>query len=274
MRFADLHIHTHHSDGLRSPRQVVELAAAHQLAIIAISDHDNLAAIDEGTDFARERGIQLIAAIELSIEYRGVDLHLLAYGVDPLHRGLQQHLEHFRRGRIERGVRMVERLVAGGCPIRHDRVMELCGQGSLGRPHIARALVEAGVCGSIQQAFEQWLSPGCPGYVEKERFEAGAAIRLVREAGGLTSIAHPTLYPDFRQVTLDLFALGVDAVEAIHPEVDPAARADLQELARSHGKFLTGGSDDHGFEDLRTIGRVRVAEVLIEPLLSHLRARA
>lgn len=249
---------------------MVELAAAQQLGIIAISDHDNLAGIDEASALVREKGIQLIAAIELSIEYHGVDLHLLAYGVDPHHQALQQRLEQFRRYRLERGIRMVERLVAGGCPISQERVLELCGSGSLGRPHIARALVEAGVCGTIRESFERWLSPGCPGYVEKERFEASEAVRLVREAGGLTSVAHPTLYPNYQSLTLDLFALGVDGVETMHPEVDAAARAELEELARSHGKLLTGGSDDHGFEDLRTIGSIRVPEAVIEPLLNHL----
>lgn len=269
MRFADLHLHTHHSDGLRSPHEVIELAAFHQLGIIAISDHDNLAAIDEATVLARKKGIQVIPAVELSTEYENVDLHLLAYGFDHHDVALEARLERFRRARLERGERMVERLIQQGCSISLGRVHELRGTGALGRPHIARALVEAGVSVSVDDAFEKWLSPGCPGYVEKERFPAGEAIEVIRAAGGLTSIAHPTLYPDFQRLVRQLFERGADAVEAFHPQVNEISRAELQQLAKAHRKFVTGGSDDHGFEDLRTIGTIRLPEVEIAPLLSR-----
>lgn len=270
MRYADLHLHTFHSDGVRSPREVVDLARHYDLRIIAISDHDNLAAFPEARDYARSYQILVIPAVELSCDYEGTDLHLLAYGFDPSESRLNQRLASFRKTRLERGDRMVERLIAAGCPITRERVAELAGEGSLGRPHIARALVEAEVAATIQQAFDHWLRPGCPGYVEKERFHVRDAIDTVSGAGGLTSVAHPTLYPHPMQLLAEVFEAGAHAVEAFHPEVDESSSQEFQELARRHGKFVTGGSDDHGFDDLRTIGSIRVPESSLAPILDRL----
>jgi predicted metal-dependent phosphoesterase TrpH len=258
---------------MRSPVDVVELAAQHRLEIISISDHDNLAAIDEATEIARQKSVLVIPGIELSTEFRGVDVHLLAYAFNHHDANLERRLESFRRTRLDRGRLMVEKLAREGCRISHDRVMEICGDASLGRPHIARALIEEGLVGSMQEAFDRWLSPGRPGYVDKERFPTEEAIEVIHAIGGLTSVAHPTLYPDWMTVVRDLFKRGADAVEAHHPHVDAASRDELVALSRKHRKFVTGGSDDHGMEDLRTIGNVRVHEALIQPLLERMKDR-
>jgi 3',5'-nucleoside bisphosphate phosphatase len=271
VRFADLHLHTYHSDGVRSPLEVVELAARHHLGIISISDHDNLAAIDEAAEIGRQKSILVIPGIELSTEFRGVDVHLLAYAFDHHDENLEQRLESFRRTRLDRGRLMVEKLAGQGCRIRHERVLEICGNASLGRPHIARALIEQGVVSSMQEAFDRWLSPGRPGYVEKERFPTEEAIEVIHRIGGLTSVAHPTLYPNWLKVVSDLFDRGADAVEAYHPHVDADSRGELTGLAKDRRKFVTGGSDDHGMEDLRTIGSIRVPEGLIQPLLEGMK---
>ena len=270
MRFADLHLHTFHSDGVRSPRQVVDLAWHHQLQIIAISDHDNLAAIEEASAYARQRQIVVIPAVELSCDYQGNDVHLLGYAFDSTDRNLNDRLARFRAGRLLRGDRIIDRLIEQGVPIDRARVTEICGDGSMGRPHIARVMMEAGVVGSIQEAFEKWLSPGCAGYVEKERFQVSEALETIRRAGGLVSVAHPSLYPKPVELLDALFSAGADAVEALHPEVDEDSAREFQRLARDRGKFVTGGSDDHGFEDLRSIGNIRVPESLIGPILDRL----
>lgn len=270
MRFADLHLHTHHSDGTRSSREVVDLARRHRLDIIAISDHDNLAAWYEVRDYAAEQGVALIPAAELSAEHRGIDIHVLAYAFDPDNERLTSHLEQFRDARQTRGHRMVQKLIALGYPISSERVEELCAGGAMGRPHIARALVEAGHVESFQEAFTRLIGPGCPAFVPKPRFSIAATVELIRDAGGLTSIAHPTLYPGHEQIVPELFELGIDAVEVFHPDVDETNRKLHERSAARHDKFVTGGSDDHGMAKAKqTIGTVRVPESLIRPILER-----
>jgi len=274
MRFADLHLHTYHSDGMRSPRDIVELAASHQLDIIAISDHDNLAAFHEAAPLAHERSILLIPAVELSAAYRGVDVHILAYSFDPEDAKIAERLEHFRQARETRGIRMVENLQQLGYPITTEQVQALSGDGALGRPHVARALIESGVVESIDDAFRTLLKPGKPGFVPKARLDVDDAVEMIHAAGGLLSVAHPTLYPDHQTIVPELFERGVDGVEAHHPKVDLDAQRFYIELAKYHGKIVTGGSDDHGFDGREAIGSVRVPEDEIQMIVERVEQRA
>lgn len=272
MRFADLHTHTHHSDGTRSPKEVVDLARKHGITILSISDHDNLAAYFEIKKYADESGVLLIPGIELSCEYEGVDVHVLAYAFDATDERIEARLRGFRETRQRRGAVMVDRLRSLGYDkITQQRVEQLAGGGSLGRPHVARALVEAGYVPSVSQAFDKLLGTGKPAYVEKERFRISEAVALIRAAGGVTSIAHPTLYPKHETVVPILLDAGIDAVEVIHPDVDALNREKYTNLVRFRGKFATGGSDDHGaVKKVETLGTVRVPETMIQPLLDRL----
>ncbi len=271
--FADLHLHTFHSDGVRSPAGVVRLAGEHSLSVIAISDHDSLAAFPEAEPLAREAGILLIPAVELSITWEGIDVHLLAYAFDPEDAALAETLARCRATREERGRTMAVRLREIGVPIDLDRLREICGGGSVGRPHVARCLVEIGAVASIDEAFERYLSPGRPGWVEKERIELDEAIALVRDAGGMTSIAHPTLYPDAERIVREMIPHGVDAIEVLHPDVPPGEAERFRRIAAEHGILTTGGSDDHGFDGRDTIGSVPVPLELVEPIVDRWRRR-
>lgn len=267
-RFADLHLHTYHSDGTRSPREVVDLARERGLDIIAISDHDNIAAYFEIKKYADERGVTLIPATELSCAYRGVDVHILAYAFDPFNETIEPRLHHFREVRHRRGYEMVERLNSLGYHITAERVDELAGGGAMGRPHVARALVERGYVSSVNEAFERFLGPGKPGYVEKARFQIDDAVKLIHDAGGVLSVAHPSHYPDKEQTVVELLDAGIDAVEVMHPDVPDADRERFTNIAKFRGKFVTGGSDDHGAaKAVETIGTIRVPEGLIEPIV-------
>lgn len=271
MRYADLHTHTFHSDGTRSPKEVIDVAAAAGLDILAISDHDNLAAYFEISDYAATAGITLIPAAELSAEFHGVDVHILAYAFDPADRAIQSRLASFRATRARRGELICERLGEHGAPVSLERVRELAGQGSMGRPHVARALVEAGHAVDLQDAFDRYLKPGCPTYVSKERFSIPEAVSLIRGAGGITSVAHPTLYPDHRSLVPEILDHGVDAIEIIHPDVDEDSRSWYGALARSRKVGITGGSDDHGdAKMLKTLGTILVPETEIGAVLSRL----
>ena len=271
MRYADLHTHTYHSDGTRSPREVIDVAHRHGLEILAISDHDNLAAYFEVKPYADEQGIMLVPAVELSCGFEGVDVHVLAYAFDPLDETIAAKLRLFRDARERRGQRMVERLQALGYDITVRRVEELAAGGAVGRPHVARALVEAGHAPSVSAAFDSLLGTGKPGYVEKDRFRIAEAVSMIRSAGGVTSVAHPSSYPDHARIVPLVLDSGVDAVEAIHPDVPEQDREMYTNLARFRGKFITGGSDDHGtVKTVQTLGSIRIPENLIGPILERL----
>lgn len=270
MRYADLHTHTYHSDGTRSPKEVVDVALAHGIEILAISDHDNLAAYYEIQPYAISRGVTLIPAIELSCGYEGIDVHVLAYAFDAHDEHIDKRLRGFRDTRQQRGHAIVERLRSLGYPIAPDRVDQLAAGGAVGRPHVARALVEAGHVASVSEAFDKLLGSGKPAYIDKERFEIEEAVALIRNAGGVTSIAHPTLYPDHSRLVPILLDAGIDAVEVLHPQVDENHRHRYANLARFRGKFTTGGSDDHGtVKTSETLGTIKVPETMIGPILER-----
>jgi hypothetical protein len=271
VRYADLHTHTYHSDGTRSPREVVDVARQHGIDILAISDHDNVAAYFEIKAHADAVGVTLIPAIELSCLHDGVDVHVLAYAFNPDNERIHERLRGFRETRQQRGYAMVERLRSLGYTISAERVDQLAAGGAMGRPHVARALVEAGYVASVSEAFDKLLGTGKPGYVDKERFRIDEAIDLIRDAGGLTSIAHPTLYPNHETLVPELLDLGIDAVEVYHPQVDEPNRERYANLVRFRGKFATGGSDDHGtVKTSETLGTVKVPSSMIGPILERL----
>lgn len=271
MRYADLHTHTTHSDGTRSPREVIDVARAHGIEIVSISDHDNLAAFFEIKMYAESAGVTLVPGVELSCAYSGVDVHILAYAFDAFDERIDERLRRFRETRQKRGRRMVEKLRSLGYRISSERVEELAAGGAVGRPHVARALVEGHYVASVSDAFDRLIGAGKPAYVEKERFQIDEAVALFHSAGGVLSVAHPTLYPDADRIVPVALDAGVDAVEVFHPDVDEASREKYRNLARFRGKFVTGGSDDHGtVKTSETLGTIRVPENLLAPILDRL----
>jgi 3',5'-nucleoside bisphosphate phosphatase len=271
VRYADLHTHTYHSDGTRSPKEVLDVALAHGIEVVAISDHDNLAAYFEIKPYADERGITLVPAIELSCGFEGIDVHVLAYAFDAHDERIEQRLRSFRETRQRRGYAIVERLRDLGVPISAERVDQLAAGGAVGRPHVARALVEAGHVSSVTEAFDRYLGTDKPANVEKERFRINEAVSLIRAAGGVTSVAHPTLYPNHEALVPRLLDAGIDAVEIMHPEVSEGHRKIYANLVRFRKKFATGGSDDHGtVKKVQTLGTIKVPETMIAPILERL----
>jgi len=270
VRFADLHTHTYHSDGTRAPREVIDVARSHGIDIVSISDHDNLAAYFETRAYAASVGVTLIPGIELSCGFAGVDVHILAYAFDPLDPRIDHRLRAFRDARQRRGHAIVDKLRGLGINIRPERVDELAAGGAVGRPHVARALVEAGHVASVSEAFDIYLAAGKPAHVEKARFQVADAVELIRSAGGVTSVAHPAIYPDHSSIVPQLLDAGVDAVEVLHPDVDEIERERYTNLARFRGKFITGGSDDHGkVKTVETLGSIKVPESWIAPILER-----
>src|SRR3954465_16072550 len=268
LRFADLHTHTYHSDGTRSPAEVVNVALAHGIEILAISDHDNLAAYFEIKTYADSKGVTLIPATELSCAYEGVDIHILAYAFDAHDERVDAKLRKFRGGRQRRGGGILERLRALNYNISSERVEQLAAGGAVGRPHVARALVEAGYVASVSEAFDKLLGTGKPAFIDKERFRIDEAVALIHDAGGVTSIAHPSHYPNHFELVPTLLDQGIDGVEVFHPDVPDDHRERFTQIARFRGKMITGGSDDHGtVKTSETLGTIRVPESAIAPIL-------
>jgi hypothetical protein len=251
-RRIDLHAHTVVSDGTLTPTQLVELAAQKGLAAIALTDHDHLGGLEEARRAGERLGVEIVPGIELSANLapHKADIHLLAYLVDPAHLELAARLERFREVRARRGVLIVEKLRALGVDLTMEDVARAAGPGagSIGRPHVARALMEKRLVSSVQEAFERWLGEGRPAYVEKEKLDAREGIALVHAAGGVAVLAHPGLLPQESRYAIlrALAAVGLDGVEVEHSRHSSDERRTLRKLAQELSLVETGGSDFHG----------------------------
>lgn len=244
-RRIDLHAHTVVSDGTLTPTQLVELAARKGLAALALTDHDHLGGVDEARRAGERLGVEIVAGVELSVAHAAGDVHLLGYLVDPHEERLAARLAEFRSVRAARGRQIVEKLQGLGVDI---RVEELPAAESVGRPHVARALVDKRIVASMQEAFERWLGEGRPAYVPKAKIDAQEAIELVHGAGGVAVLAHPGLLSDKHRYAIvrELAALGLDGVEVEHSRHASEERRRLREIAKELGLVETGGSDFHG----------------------------
>jgi predicted metal-dependent phosphoesterase TrpH len=247
---ADLHSHSNASDGTTPPADVMARAAAAGLDVVALTDHDTVAGHAEAAA-ALPPGLTLLPGMELSCKLQGHSVHVLAYLFDPGHAELAAELAKIRQSRISRAREMVDRLAGLGAPVSWEQVTRIAAGGVVGRPHIARALAEAGVVPTPVDAFTpEWIGPGGPAYVSRYALEPTRAIRLVRDAGGVTVLAHPRglgrgwQIPD--DVIADLAAAGLTGLEVNHPQQDEPRRRELSELAADLGLIPTGGSDDHG----------------------------
>lgn len=249
----DLHTHSTASDGTDTPAELVRNAAAAGLDVVALTDHDTVGGYAKATAalYGLDRPLTLVTGAELSCRVQGVPLHMLAYLFDPAEPELYRERELLRDGRVPRAQAMVERIRDLGVPLTWERVAEIAGDGSVGRPHIATALVELGVVGSVSEAFStEWLANDGRAYVPKHELDPFDAIRLVKGAGGVTVFAHPGAHkrgmtvPD--EVTAELAAAGLDGIEVDHTDHDAPTRARLRAMAAELGLLTTGSSDYHG----------------------------
>jgi predicted metal-dependent phosphoesterase TrpH len=259
---ADLHTHSTASDGSHRPAQVVELACRAGLAAVALTDHDTLAGLPEARAAAASTGLEVIAGVEITCEFRQRELHLLAYFVDPAEPALGAALARIRQGRVERFREMVERLRACGVSV-DEEGLETTPH-SIGRRHLAELLVRQGQAGSIREAFARWLADGGQAEVPKKRLDVADAITLVRAAGGVAAWAHP-LYDAHYDQLAELAGLGLGAVEVDYPQVSRGRRDELRRWAEALGLAVTGGSDCHG-PGRRSVGACTVSDAELERL--------
>jgi predicted metal-dependent phosphoesterase TrpH len=246
----DLHTHSTASDGTDTPAELVRNAAAAGLDVVALTDHDTTRGHAEAAAAVPE-GVTLVTGAELSCRLDGVGVHMLAYLFDAEEPELLRERELVRDDRVPRARAMVGRLQALGVPVEWKQVARIAGDGSVGRPHIAEALVELGVVPSVSDAFTpQWLADGGRAYVEKHELDPFTAVRLVKAAGGVTVFAHPLAVKRGRVVpeaaVAELAACGLDGIEVDHMDHDEPTRARLRALAADLGLLTTGSSDYHG----------------------------
>ncbi|MFJ1752221.1 PHP domain-containing protein [Kitasatospora sp. NPDC088134] len=247
----DLHAHSNASDGTDSPAELVANAVAAGLDVVALTDHDTVAGYGEAAAALAGTGLTLVPGAELSCQVDGISLHLLAYLFDPAEPAFAAERELVRTDRFRRGRAIVERCRELGAPISWEQVERIAGNGSVGRPHIASALVEAGVVATVSDAFTpEWLANGGRADVRKHETDPAVAVRLVRAAGGVPVFAHPGADKRGRTVSdaviADLAAVGLGGLEVDHTDHDEPTRARLRGLAGELGLFTTGSSDYHG----------------------------
>lgn len=243
----DLHIHTTASDGLHTPDQIVDKAVAAGLRGIAITDHDTVAGIAPALAYMDSSRIHLnlIPGIELNTEYKGKEVHILGYYIEVNNGELNQHLEEIRAARTTRGAQIVARLNQLGLPLSLAEVQAYAAGESLGRPHIARALVHRGYTDSVEEAFNLYLEKGKPAYVPRYKFTPQEAIQWVKKAGGISVLAHPGLIKD-EHIVDEVLSMGIEGLEVFHPQHTYMDSRNYLHKTRQSQLLVTGGSDFHG----------------------------
>jgi len=249
LSIGDFHNHSTCSDGKLTPTQLVDLAASRGVRIFALSDHDTLDGQEEAARAAaRHPGFTLIPGVELSCDVPGTEVHMLGLFVNRHDQALLDQLEQFRRGRIERAEKMVEALARLGVPIEWSRVQEIAGEASVGRPHVAQALLERGHIQRFEEAFDRYLGRNGPAYFERQKLTPHDAITMIRAAGGLPIFAHPSFTDGYEEIATDLAAHGLLGMEVYYKHYEPEQVEALRQLADRLGLFTSGGSDFHGIE--------------------------
>ncbi len=262
---ADLHLHTTASDGTWSLPEVINMAEACGLTTISITDHDTVDALT--TLSTSHTGLEIIAGIEFGTEYSSHEVHILGYGIDISNRALLKTLEMLKAERESRARAMVERLNELGCSITFSRVKELAGPGTIGRVHIAQALMGAGYTQSVREGFSRYLEINGPAYVPRKKLTIRNAIELIKGAGGVPVLAHPGLVGD-DQLVKDVINMGVLGLEVIHSSHDRWQTGKYYRMARQMQVVPTGGSDCHGPQgkDKALIGKYAIPDTWVREL--------
>lgn len=264
---ADLHIHTHYSDGTSSPAEVVQDALRGGLGCIAITDHDTVDGISPAVEAARGHDLEVLPGIELSTEINGKDVHMLGYLFNWQDASLLEHLDKIQDARGERMKQMIQKLEALGIrDVSFEEISAGAKTKSLGRPHLAAALVEKKVVGSIKAAFDKFLAEGAPAYVPKFKQTPHEAIRLIKSFGGIAVLAHPML-TNMDALIPGFAAAGMGGLEVYYPYCSETVTRYYEGLASKHHLMMTGGSDAHGEAKKHTfIGKIKIPYELVEKL--------
>lgn len=249
MYTADLHVHSTYSDGLLAPSEILDWGIKKGLRALSITDHDSVSGIPDALSYSRDKNIEVIPGIELSTDYERVEVHILGYFIEYEDPGLNSFLKKLRNSRAERAEKMVKKLNSMGCNISFKDVCQSAGDASsIGRPHVARALVNYGYCKSTEEAFERYIGYGRSAYVERYKLSPFEAVKLIINSRGVPCMAHPGLI-----INIDKFKLlkklkdwGLAAVEVYHTRHSSEEVNLFKEISDKLGLIPTGGTDCHG----------------------------
>lgn len=250
--YVDLHMHTTESDGRLTPAELVDLAASRDLRIIAVTDHDTTEGLEEAYEALKKHPqMTIIPGIELSTDIPGSEVHILGYFLDYHDPKFQEVLREFRAARYDRGRRMVDKLRSLGVYITWERVLEIAGggAGSVGRPHVAQAMVEGGYVPTVKEAFDYYIGRNGPAYAERAKLTPQEAVALIRGVGGLAVLAHPRdVLTNLEPILDDICAAGLSGMEAYYHGYKGEVHDYLRQVCRERGLIPCGGSDFHGIE--------------------------
>ncbi|MEN8188619.1 MAG: PHP domain-containing protein [Thermodesulfobacteriota bacterium] len=246
----DLHTHSIYSDGTQSPAELVELAVNRRLRGLSLTDHDTTEGNREAVETGKALGIEVIPGLEISTRYDSLPLHILGYWVDDTDSVLADALLRLQQGREKRNKKIITVLQELGIAITETKVLRVSGRGLVGRPHIARVLIESGVVRNMHQAFDKFLKKGAPAYVARFAFSVEESIAMIHGAGGIAVLAHPGQIPGDKYGLARLLDIlcscGLDGIEAYYPSHSVQFRKSLVKMADRRDLVLTGGSDYHG----------------------------
>ncbi len=241
---ADLHAHTTYSDGTLTPPELADHMVRAGLSGFAVTDHDTVAGLAPAAEAARARNLKFVPGIEMSTQIQGVEMHVLGYYIDVTAPGIVRYTSDVPQRRRERAGKIVERLNEMGVPIRFDDVLQIAGEGTIGRPHIAQALQNQGHVGSVAEAFVRYIRDGAPAFIPTVKVSAVDAIQTIHEAGGVAVLAHPGHWTR-HAILLTLIRAGLDGIEVRHPSHSNWLTNYYRALAEDFSLLATGGSDYH-----------------------------
>lgn len=269
--FVDLHVHSSFSDGTYGPERIAELGKQLGLRALALTDHDTVDGCELLANACAKLELEFVPATELTTNYNDIEVHILGYFIDTGNGALRAALTAAQTARKNRVGQMVQKLNRLGLRLAAESIYGLGQCSSLGRPHVARALVQAGLCASYDDAFERYLGKNKPAWVPNHKMPACEAIALIHAAGGVAVVAHPGLNGADSTIP-SLIKAGLDGIECYHTKHNPAQTTRYLRLAACHGLLVTGGSDCHGdIKGKPLIGTVKVAYTLVEQLKAHTR---
>ena len=246
----DLHMHSHFSDGTLAPSDLVQRVAKAGVKVMALTDHDTIAGLSEARAEADRQGIALVSGVELTCDWNGRMIHLVGLGFDENHPAFPAYMQHLIDLRYKRAEKIAERLEKKGVAKEIlETAKRFAGEGQIGRPHFAQALIELGKVTSMQEAFDNYLGQGCPGDVKAEWPTLEQGVQLIKAAGGMAILAHPTKYnmtfTKLRELMSDLLDAGGDGLEVAYPGVTPGHQHELLKLAARSECWVSAGSDFH-----------------------------
>lgn len=246
----DLHVHSHFSDGTKSPTELVRLASKTGVTAIALTDHDTMDGVAEAQAVSEKYDVEVIPGVEISVVHEGQVLHILGYFVDPLQKDLAHALSILQESRDKRNEKIIVKLQALGIDATVEELSLISGVGQTGRPHIAKLLLNHGVVRSFPQAFDEYLAEGQKAYVGRFAYSAKEAIAFIRAAEGLAVLAHPIQIDKtlcaLNSLLPKLRAYGLEGIETYYPSQKKKMQKRIRKFAEANGLFLTGGSDYHG----------------------------